>query len=279
MTATIDEPQVGLCWECGYSLQGLPTPRCPECGRPFDPADPATMNLGQHVGPVARRLMRPPGWPLYSLTAFAVLLSLWAAAAPMPSGQIVSLLSTLSRLAEQETWGDAFTQYYEVPVRYAYAILAWGLVAGIWVARRGARGITVRRIARGQRAATFAYWRRWLIPHFVLIATILFCLTPAPVYLGFWASKSSIEHATPTRPNTRAYFGFRRAEARWLGVYPVSDGRGYVRAADGRLVVEVSHLGGFVYSPQGWPSDWGSAYDIHELGGGWYIYQRGDVYR
>jgi hypothetical protein len=27
----------GLCVRCGYSLRGLPEPRCPECGTPFDP--------------------------------------------------------------------------------------------------------------------------------------------------------------------------------------------------------------------------------------------------
>jgi hypothetical protein len=27
----------GKCIACGYSLRGLPEPRCPECGRPFDP--------------------------------------------------------------------------------------------------------------------------------------------------------------------------------------------------------------------------------------------------
>ena len=26
------------CKHCGYLLQGLPEPRCPECGTPFDPA-------------------------------------------------------------------------------------------------------------------------------------------------------------------------------------------------------------------------------------------------
>lgn len=27
----------GCCVQCGYSLRGLPLPRCPECGTPFDP--------------------------------------------------------------------------------------------------------------------------------------------------------------------------------------------------------------------------------------------------
>jgi hypothetical protein len=28
----------GYCKKCGYDLRGLPLPRCPECGTPFDPA-------------------------------------------------------------------------------------------------------------------------------------------------------------------------------------------------------------------------------------------------
>ncbi len=31
-----------FCRQCGYALQGLPEPRCPECGRDFDPDDPTT---------------------------------------------------------------------------------------------------------------------------------------------------------------------------------------------------------------------------------------------
>jgi len=30
------------CLNCGYILDGLPESRCPECGRGFDPGDPAT---------------------------------------------------------------------------------------------------------------------------------------------------------------------------------------------------------------------------------------------
>ena len=29
----------GYCKGCGYCLRGLPEPRCPECGRAFDPAE------------------------------------------------------------------------------------------------------------------------------------------------------------------------------------------------------------------------------------------------
>ena len=36
-----------VCSDCGYSLQGLADNRCPECGEPFNPADPRT--YGPHV--------------------------------------------------------------------------------------------------------------------------------------------------------------------------------------------------------------------------------------
>jgi hypothetical protein len=35
-------PDNRFCLDCGYSLRGLLDPRCPECGRVFDPADPKT---------------------------------------------------------------------------------------------------------------------------------------------------------------------------------------------------------------------------------------------
>jgi hypothetical protein len=35
----ISQPRM-FCLGCGYPLDGLPEPRCPECGTPFDPNDP-----------------------------------------------------------------------------------------------------------------------------------------------------------------------------------------------------------------------------------------------
>src|SRR3954447_6806615 len=94
----------GSCWECGYALRGLASRRCPECGRPFDPADPTTMNTGQVVGPVTRWLMSPPGWPMYLLLAAAVLVSLWACVVPTRRGAFSDILSGLL-LSEPAYWG------------------------------------------------------------------------------------------------------------------------------------------------------------------------------
>ncbi len=40
-----------FCLECGYPLDGLRDPRCPECGRDFDPLDASTfaVNVGNLV--------------------------------------------------------------------------------------------------------------------------------------------------------------------------------------------------------------------------------------
>src|SRR5216110_73209 len=91
---------VGSCWECGYSLRGLTEARCPECGRPFDPADERTMNMGQDVRRLARFLMKPPGWMMHVLTALAVLMSLWAAAVPARRGSYTDILSHLMLVAK-----------------------------------------------------------------------------------------------------------------------------------------------------------------------------------
>jgi hypothetical protein len=75
-------PALGLCLDCNYPLHGLPTPRCPECGREFDPADPQTMNMGRELtawmkwllGPI-RRLVMIASWA-------AIAFALWYARLP-----------------------------------------------------------------------------------------------------------------------------------------------------------------------------------------------------
>ena len=52
-----------LCRGCEYILDGLPEPRCPECGRPFDPDNPNTYWKGR----------RPyPRWPYFIVAVVAL---------------------------------------------------------------------------------------------------------------------------------------------------------------------------------------------------------------
>ena len=63
------------CWTCGYDLRGLISHRCPECGRDFDPADPATMHMGARpISRLGRRLLEPMPWTPVLVAAAATLL-------------------------------------------------------------------------------------------------------------------------------------------------------------------------------------------------------------
>src|SRR5256886_12732816 len=73
---------IGLCLDCGYSLFGLPTPRCPECGRDFDPLDPATMNMGREFSELARIVLGPLRLPVNLITWAGLLYALWESRLP-----------------------------------------------------------------------------------------------------------------------------------------------------------------------------------------------------
>lgn len=45
-------PDTAVCLHCGYSLRGLPENACPECGKAFDPANPATWRDTSSLRPV-----------------------------------------------------------------------------------------------------------------------------------------------------------------------------------------------------------------------------------
>ncbi len=277
MSIQTDSPKVGHCWECGYSLRGLESRRCPECGRGFDPGDLATMDMDHDVGPAARRRMRPPGWPMFSLIGLAVVLSLWAAATPMPSGMITVVIERLIRgIGEEGVW--AVVKHYESPeVRYLYAFVPWILVGVIWIVRRSARGITVRKLS-GTKAATFAYWRRWLLPHFILAATILFCMTPGPVTMGLWMSKGAVENELNKESiaSANGYWRFNRNRlpgVNWVGIYPVDSARVNSRGYEYGGAIRCSNWGGFIYSPKRRPEmDSARQIEIHALGGDWYMF-------
>lgn len=45
------------CIDCSYDLRALTEPRCPECGRAFDPDDPATYRTSMVRRPLSARRM------------------------------------------------------------------------------------------------------------------------------------------------------------------------------------------------------------------------------
>src|SRR5678816_1543008 len=98
MTTTLGQPVVqreqsgpqlkplGLCLDCNYPLHGLPTPRCPECGREFDPSDPSTMNMGRPLTALNLWILGPVRWPVSVLTWGAMAFALWHAR--LPGGKV-----------------------------------------------------------------------------------------------------------------------------------------------------------------------------------------------
>lgn len=79
--ASASQP-IGLCLDCGYALRGLPTPRCPECGREFDPLDPATMNMGRELSSLAKWVLGPIRWEVNLMSWGALVFAIWSARQP-----------------------------------------------------------------------------------------------------------------------------------------------------------------------------------------------------
>lgn len=80
-------PPPRRCLRCGYVLEYLPEPRCPECGRTFDPADPRTF---RRDGP------RPFEWQLTLLVAVVDMLMLpvcWWLVHWMSAGTVLASLA------------------------------------------------------------------------------------------------------------------------------------------------------------------------------------------
>jgi hypothetical protein len=291
-----DEERVGSCWECGYLLRGLETPRCPECGRKFDPHDEATMNMGWEVRRVVKWLMRPPGWPTHFLTGLAVLMSVWAAASPMGRDAFVDLLNLAVR--SRNFYPDLRTMVEEIsdPLgRFLISAMLWLAVAIVWISRRVARGITVKRLSK-QKAAPLAYWRRWLLTPVVFGLTVLLCRSALPMWAGFWLSKSAmegaIERARVTAPKRGAFFSGGQVgiySTGWLGIYPapppISWRPGTLQWDGTEAVFEISTnawgrpMGYFVYRNDGRAPElpwinrgaYSSAHRVRHLYGPWYV--------
>lgn len=79
------------CLGCGYWLDGLCQPRCPECGRSFDPLDPTTFLTGTERLKWRRWAQPPPLWNL-ALAAVATLAILDDASKPLPPNFMMYLL-------------------------------------------------------------------------------------------------------------------------------------------------------------------------------------------
>lgn len=151
-----------FCLACGYSLRNLPTPTCPECGRPFDPADPRTIGLGHPLRPWQRWLLRPTSWPTIALpllgTAALIYLSRWPHLSPEPPSVLLDEFHWPRPNTMPPTVMDVV--FYAAVVLWAAFVawtILWQLARLLLVPRAGRRanvwGIDTRRRHRAIAAA------------------------------------------------------------------------------------------------------------------------------
>lgn len=140
------------CLACRYALTGLSVPRCPECGRAFDPRDPSTYAVDE----TQRRPRWPAvlaiaglawpvlvhGWLYATLVAGRLVLGRW----PSPSGAddpkyipVVASMHLVALLAVMFTPLAMIGGFYGLGV---VALRNWraglGCGAAVWVAYMGA---------------------------------------------------------------------------------------------------------------------------------------------
>ncbi len=84
-----------ICRNCMYPLRGLDTPRCPECGTPFDPSDRLTMNLTSTR--LGGYLSQPLRADLHKFQIIAMGAMVWGFAL-MPGGLIFGICGLIAAL-------------------------------------------------------------------------------------------------------------------------------------------------------------------------------------
>src|SRR5687767_9257598 len=210
----IDHP-LGLCLSCNYPLHGLPTPRCPECGREFDPANPATMNMGRPLTPMKLWILGPMRWHVTLLTWAALLFALWYARLP---GMKVRNSGAL--------W---------ILIFLGILWLAWPIIRRI-VGRRC--GWPQSLLLRGQKQRIFVG-----VLLLLAAAAVWFRL---PLRAGFWVSRPAMDRMAIQLLDSKQPYGTDQ----WTGAYKARR----IRAVPGgvRFTVEDSdraYKSGFIYLP------------------------------
>jgi hypothetical protein len=231
---------IGLCLTCNYPLRGLPTPRCPECGREFDPLDPATMNMGRELNEVAKWVLGPVRWPVNVLSWGALAFALWAAR--LPGGEVGASSSVIILAALGVLW------------------LAWPVVR-VMAAKR--YGWPHSLLMRGQK-------QRVAVGLCLALATVaIICRLPMRAALAI--SRPSMDLLAKQTMSAANPYG----NDTWVGVFPATR----VKQVPGgmRFTVEEkkrSYKAGFTYLPKVNPNRVGwSVKSYRYVGDGWWAWR------
>lgn len=232
--AVLPDDSPARCRACGYALRGLTEPRCPECGRAFDPADSRTVYLGRVPGWFARLLLRPPGWPLQSCLTLLALLALFSVSTP--------------------------GGYFLVDLLAYFGLAVLGFV---WLMRL----VLAIAAAVYYRHALARAWRWALVPVAIAVVIVL-VRARVPLRLRFELSHGALDRLAAgvvsgtVDPND--------VVGHWVGTYPVErverlpGGMRFIVRDTGFL-----YAGGFAYSPGQAPTVVGED-RYHHIAGPWY---------
>ena len=160
----MNEP--GRCWACGYPLHGLgESRRCPECGRPFDPADPRSTNPRRHPRLLTRWALSPVSWWVFVPALLALALVAWGTGWPVRFEDAFFPWTT-------QQWLDAFRLPWDQTTREWKGFLAGASLAGVvtacWFLRLWA-GILARRLIAPPPDLRRGFWR----PMFLVVGLLL----------------------------------------------------------------------------------------------------------
>ena len=228
-------PDRALCTGCNYALRGLSEPRCPECGRPFDPDDFSTMNLGRPLNRVARFLLRPTGRWAYAGHAVVTAWGLW----------LSTFMASRAYLA----------------VLFLFPL---GLLALACLVRRSLRGAAITRyqqpeVLRGVDRALYRRMWKWLWIVMLLIVTRL------PAYGVWFASRPWMDRLGEKVMNDPTHAPLPPVQ--WAGLYRAD--ASCVRGGACRFYLTPGVAFGAV-SYQRYDQN-GDDQFSEPLGGGWYV--------
>lgn len=224
------------CLGCGYSLNALVERRCPECGRPFDPGDPATYRGKDRD--IWQLLDRPPGrFSRYGMLTAAIAL-----------------------LIDSAWPGGTFC--------LASLVFFVGLVtAAVWLMRALVR-MTEVLLGRGPWPSGPREWQAWAAVPAIALLTVALLWADVPLRLVFFASRPAMDrwaaHAMQAPVGTKLPDG-------WVGLYGVRDAE---RFPDGvRFFVRWAFFDqeGWAYLPAGLPRRSGDN-SYHPVAGFWYLW-------
>jgi hypothetical protein len=258
-------PDTARCLKCGYRLRGLPAPRCPECGQPFDPADPNSYyDPARPKRSALRRFIRlamphephSPGDLLWVM--------LLTVAVVWSSGSVRRVFALHPGIMDPPCC-------VAIGVPFIKLLLALTVFDLLW---RWRVFVKARRTRNQPIVDNFRNGRtRWRLAIACLVICCITVVSPWPVYGRFYLSWRSLEHeARACLAGHGDWLGWRR-----IGLYHVEYLHGRYK---GCVFFQVAHDGdgyryGFSYRPNG-PAPWNDRWGRHRIHWrpllpGWYL--------